>query len=69
MPMDQKSTLFFLVNKFEECFNELAEEERNMEMSESYSPSSGTVDKIIAFARSYDVISTNSMDVIDLYLN
>ena len=73
MPMNKDSTLIYFVKNFQtdsESFNEesLNASLTKMEKSE-VGPSERTIDNIMNFARSYEVIETEEAGYVEMILN
>ncbi len=72
MPMNKNSTLVFLVRNFQPVKQPDVDEFENyfeeMESAENV-PSEKTINNILGFARSYDVMETKSTGHIDVILN
>jgi hypothetical protein len=76
MPMKKKSTLLFVVKKINyqsECepdFSAMNSDSYSEKMkSAEFSPSARTIQRILDFARSYDVLETETAGQVEMNLN
>ncbi len=74
MPMQKISTLMYCYNSFrsdcEQCETTIAENELNaVETSIGMEPSETSIKNILNFARSYDVLETESAGYVEMILN
>ena len=73
MPMQKFSTLLYCVNRFQkESTREVLQNESEFETTEFINetgPSERSVENILNFARSYDVLETESAGYVEMILN
>ena len=73
MPMNDISTLIYLVNNFQADLNETSEigSEQLVTGGENtlYSPKKQTINTILNFARSYEVLESKSTGCVEMILN
>ncbi len=74
MPMQKFSTLMYCFNSFrsdcEQCETSIAENELNAaETTNEMEPSETSIKNILDFARSYDVLETESTGYVEMILN
>jgi hypothetical protein len=74
MPMQNYSTFLFFVNEFKTAGNALKifrhkSNPENLVTKMGYEPSEQSIKNILDFARSYDVIETESTGYVEMNLN
>jgi len=75
MPMKKSSTLIYLINRFqEESDSSLIDDEYADEIFEKaeraeMAPSKQTINNILGFAKSYEVVETKTSGAVEMILN
>ncbi len=76
MPMDKCSTLVYCVNNFQFDLESILSEEAQInieglktQMEEVFEPSDETIESILNFARSYEVLETEETGFVEMNLN